>query len=1031
MKTITKKLNSVLATVLTIAALVAGQGAWATTKSVTYKITSVNRNSSLTAYEIVFTRQNDATRTDDDPFDTSAPTTYTTSVLIGSIENNQSGYFSVQLADGFQLNSSWNKNSTVRFMNNCIYPSASDKYITYSVSCSNDNYYVTHVMMTGHNSNYQQGLLQPSPHLNDPIDYDYSSEWHFHNSYLSAYAFGQITITYTDVPLLSIFESDGENAYKIKDKYDLRHLAAYVNNGGNNCSGLTFRQTQAITCDATYVPIGYRFSSSNRSYFKGTYDGQGHTVSGITVSRTGGSEADGCIGLFGYVEYGGTVQNVVLASSTFTGNDKIGGIVGLNWSGTVKNCRVESSVTIKAGCNNAWNHGGIVGYNDSGTIEGCVSAASILNNGKSTHQFCGGITGRTSRTIRNCLYTGTTIEAAAYKGAICGYSDGGATYANNYYTAIALGGVGSTNSSSDQDGARRARTVTLGSNVALAGNETTYEIQNHSSLTAIGSTALSYNDGSATTLYSGATQALNLRYGGEALATGYAAVYSVDGTAIARSTFEVPAGDVGVSVAATDVWGVSGTPAADGSADHPYTISSTYGLDLLAKNVNGTDGYTAADFSGQHFLQTAPITYDGTENNYTPIGNSSHYFKGHYDGQGYTISGIRINRTQDDVGLFGKVDNVGTVKNVILSDARITGGNYTGGIVGTNNGFVKNCVAVGTTIIKKEKYNYGVIVGMTSRPLSNNYYFNCSLGDKDYDIGIGNSEDSDDEYYNDGAIPVNAFPLLSTGINDHVFATNYNVPNKDFTIAGRTLYKDGDWNTLCLPFSLSAGQIAAHERFAGADIRALSSASVANGTLTLNFTAKGAVTSIQAGVPYIVRWDRDLEYEDMPSAYDIKDATFTGVTITSTTPGAVTSTDGKVTFQGTYGYTEYTNEDRSVLFLGTQNRLYYPQPALNDPTQPFDADYNPWIYPSIGSFRAYFKLNDTNAPNLNIVLNFGDGTTSLNEELRMKFATPHSQGENEEFAPAAGWFTINGVKLSEQPTQKGVYIVNGKKVVIK
>jgi hypothetical protein len=49
----------------------------------------------------------------------------------------------------------------------------------------------------------------------------------------------------------------------------------------------------------------------------------------------------------------------------------------------------------------------------------------------------------------------------------------------------------------------------------------------------------------------------------------------------------------------------------------------------------------------------------------------------------------------------------------------------------------------------------------------------------------------------------------------------------------------------------------------------------------------------------------------------------------------------------------------------------------------------------------------------------------------MKFATPHSQGENEEFAPAAGWFTINGVKLSEQPTQKGVYIHNGRKIVIK
>ena len=49
-----------------------------------------------------------------------------------------------------------------------------------------------------------------------------------------------------------------------------------------------------------------------------------------------------------------------------------------------------------------------------------------------------------------------------------------------------------------------------------------------------------------------------------------------------------------------------------------------------------------------------------------------------------------------------------------------------------------------------------------------------------------------------------------------------------------------------------------------------------------------------------------------------------------------------------------------------------------------------------------------------------DEATSLNEELRMK---------NEEFAPAAEWYTINGVKLSAKPTQKGVYIVNGKKVV--
>jgi len=753
MKNILYTKSNLLTALLLVLAMAFGQNAWATTKTVTYRITDISLSSGGSGYNIVFTRSGDA------PFDTSAPTTYTVYVPNSYIGQTQggSGSISVDFADGFRFNMSWGAGSDIKFIEKCIYPNAENKYITYAVSHNNtyyplspDNtyYYVTHVMMTGTNSGYQQGLLQPYPHYNEPIDYDYNNVWNFYQSYMSRYAFGQLTVTYTDVPALSIFESAGENTYNIKSKDDLRHLANYVNNGHNDCNGLTFLQTQAIACDATYVPIGFRFSSSNRSYFKGTYDGQGHTVSGITVSRTGGSEADGCIGLFGYVEYGGTVQNVVLASSTFTGYDKIGGIVGLNWSGTVKNCRVESSVTIKAGCNNAWNHGGIVGYNDSGTIEGCVSAASILNNGKSSHQFCGGITGRTSRTIRDCLYTGTTIEAADYKGAICGYSDGGATYANNYYTAIALGGVGAEGGSSDQDGARRARTVTLGENVALAGDETTYEIQNHSSLTAIGTSALRYNN----TLYSGATQTLNLRYSGEALATGYAAIYSVNETPIARNTFEVPASNVSVTVAVADVWGVSNSPAANGSAEYPYLISSTYALDLLAKNVNGTDGHTANEFNGKHFLQTASLTYDGIENNYTPIGKSTCYFRGQYDGDGKTISGINISGTKTNVGLFGYVYSPGVVENVILASSTIKGSTSVGGIVGClygdeYNPDVSNCrvesdVIIGTVIGGAESHGgivgtmqSGIIAGcFSAATVTNNDKSNC----KQYGGIVGN-----------------------------------------------------------------------------------------------------------------------------------------------------------------------------------------------------------------------------------------------------------------------------------------------------
>ena len=119
----TRKICAVLAFI----ALMAGQSLLATTKTVTYKITSVTKRSS---YEIVFSRLDDATSSDDDPFDTSAPTTYKATTDVASIENGQSGYLSVMLADGFHLHLSWGENSSIRFTNNCIYPSATGKSIT-------------------------------------------------------------------------------------------------------------------------------------------------------------------------------------------------------------------------------------------------------------------------------------------------------------------------------------------------------------------------------------------------------------------------------------------------------------------------------------------------------------------------------------------------------------------------------------------------------------------------------------------------------------------------------------------------------------------------------------------------------------------------------------------------------------------------------------------------------------------------------------------------------------------------------------
>ena len=229
---------------LTVALLAAGQSAWATTKTVTYTITNVSLSSGATGYDITFTR-------DGAPFETSAPTTYTAWISRGSIGSDisNSGYVSVQLADGFGLSLSWNSGSDVKYINNCFYPSASDKYITYSVSCPEANFFVTHVMMTGYNSNYQQGLLQPYPHYNEPIDYNYDSVWHFSESYLSRYAFGQITLTYSNEP----------------NEYTIRYVdAVHGENGVTNNNPTSYNVTTPTFNITAPSRTGYKFSGFYR-----------------------------------------------------------------------------------------------------------------------------------------------------------------------------------------------------------------------------------------------------------------------------------------------------------------------------------------------------------------------------------------------------------------------------------------------------------------------------------------------------------------------------------------------------------------------------------------------------------------------------------------------------------------------------------------------------------------------------------------------------------------------------------------------
>ena len=144
---------------------------------------------------------------------------------------------------------------------------------------------------------------------------------------------------------------------------------------------------------------------------------------------------------------------------------------------------------------------------------------------------------------------------------------------------------------------------------------------------------------------------------------------------------------------------------------------------------------------------------------------------------------------------------------------------------------------------------------------------------------------------------------------------------------------------------------------------------------------------------------------------DLVNPVFSGVTISNTTANVETT---YVDFVGTYDPITYATANRSILFLGGGNNLYYPDGKTSV---------------TIGACRAYFKLkngitagdpSDPSSPVKAFVLNFdGEDATSID----------HSPLTIDHLAGA--WYDLGGRKLDGKPSKGGIYIHNGRKEVLK
>ena len=217
----------------------------------------------------------------------------------------------------------------------------------------------------------------------------------------------------------------------------------------------------------------------------------------------------------------------------------------------------------------------------------------------------------------------------------------------------------------------------------------------------------------------------------------------------------------------------------------------------------------------------------------------------------------------------------------------------------------------------------------------------------------------------------------------------YDVSGKTYNayLESRTFRDNGIWNTLALPFNVTV----ANSPFKDALIyTVLNRSSVVNGLLTLRIDPL-TPTTLEAGKPYLITWE---------GAKTVYEPNFSNVTFNRATQEVTGSVTGGTTiaFKPNYSYLEFTEAQPSILFL-SNNNLYSVAAGAKIKPQ-----------------RGYFQVSD-GSPVRGMVFDIVDEETAI-ESVNGAFNNNP-------------WYDLNGRKLTGKPAQKGIYINNGKKTIIK
>ena len=783
-----------------------------------------------------------------------------------------------------------------------------------------------------------------------------------------------------------------------------------------------------------------------------------------------------------------TIEGCTVGGTIQTSDKYAAGFIAQqNGDASITDCR--SSVTIQSSVEGDGIHGGFVAL-PGGTlnITGCVFDGKLLTTGTTTS--CGGFVGYGDCNITSSLYAPAAIaqdEAEAGTDESATFARGtasGITIANCYYTRELNDGTNNT-----------AQGKALCTANAAPAGEATHALYTVSGITPYANGITRTVGDATTFYYGGGdivsapyidADGQPASHAATALSPAHmpatlTANYDSDSDQTADQAWYYVADDieytqtVTLAADATLILADGKTMSVETSRSscivseldnkNPLYALTIYGQSTEADQCGTLSAYSSSSHQAVYVTDYAQHGGNVTANghDYTICGDVT------MTGGTLTATGIYAIYCNGDVNISGGTLTANGEKSGIYGGVTMTGGTLTAkGTNADSYGIYGSVTMTGGTLTARcTKANSYVIFGNVRFSGGNFYAWARSKGingsvtlswtsatDRFYatsfggTVGIANGKHfhNGSEVLDPGTVtdmtkldgktlrPFKAITLADNADNSSVIS-EWNGGMANVTLQGRKLWKDGAWNTLVLPFAIADIQ-ADGCPLNGATVRQLKEAYVTGTTLTLNFDAP--TTAIAAGTPYIVKWDGGT------AGQYTQDPVFQGVTVTTdthdydtqplTTPGSDTydpdfNTAERVRFIGTYDPKTIDTEDRSILFLGAANTLYYPSGTKTT---------------TIGAFRAYFKIGPDDAPAANarqltaFNLTFSDGSEQTGIREIVTDPTPRSaegrlQGKNPSPAweGSAAWYTLDGRKVDGQPTKKGLYIVNGRKVVIK